>query len=173
MSFFHKKRASTKANAANVHMTEAEAALAQSDFNIDKILDIQNKFTGGAALLVPGRIFIREGMLWKVCRKGPKKRQFFLFNDILVYGSVVAGRYSNQHVLPMAHMVVSGDPSYQPETNTTFNIESLDEQLDVHNAFQISHADKSFHVFSLSQADKANWLANLQKHINKVALVGE
>ena len=33
---------------------------------------------------MPGRIFIREGMLWKVCRKGPKKRQFFLFNDILV-----------------------------------------------------------------------------------------
>jgi hypothetical protein len=84
MSFFHKKRASTKANAANVHMTEAEAALAQSDFNIDKILDIQNKFTGGTALLVPGRIFIREGMLWKVCRKGPKKRHFFLFNDVLV-----------------------------------------------------------------------------------------
>ena len=36
------------------------------------------------ALMVAGRIFIREGMLWKVCRKGPKKRQFFLFNDILV-----------------------------------------------------------------------------------------
>lgn len=35
-------------------------------------------------LLYPGRIFIREGLLWKVCRKGPKKRQFFLFNDILV-----------------------------------------------------------------------------------------
>ena len=26
---------------------QAEAALAQSDFNIDKILEIQNKFTGG------------------------------------------------------------------------------------------------------------------------------
>ena len=23
-----------------------------------------------------------------------------------VYGSVVAGRYSNQHILPLAHMVV-------------------------------------------------------------------
>ena len=37
-------------------------------------------------LLVPGRIFIREGLLWKVCRKGPKRRQFFLFNDVLVRG---------------------------------------------------------------------------------------
>lgn len=35
-------------------------------------------------LLIPGRIFIREGMLWKVCRKGVKRRQFFLFNDVLV-----------------------------------------------------------------------------------------
>lgn len=67
-----------------------------------------------------------------------------------MYGSVVAGRYSNQHVLPLAHMKVrhslcnllmmsggicylclqvSGDPSYQPEINTTFTIDSLDEQL--------------------------------------------
>ena len=35
-------------------------------------------------LLVPGRIFIREGTMWKVCRKGLKRRQFFLFNDVLV-----------------------------------------------------------------------------------------
>lgn len=27
---------------------QAEAALAQSDFNIEKITEIQNKFTGGA-----------------------------------------------------------------------------------------------------------------------------
>ena len=45
--------------------------------------------------------------------------------------------------------------------------------VDVTNAFQISHANKSFHVFALSSADKANWLANLQKHINKVAQSGE
>ena len=35
-------------------------------------------------LLVPGRQYVREGVLTKVCRKGPKKRHFFLFNDILV-----------------------------------------------------------------------------------------
>ncbi len=67
-----------------MYFVQAEAALAQSDFNIEKITEIQNKFAGGAVLLVPGRIFIREGVLYKVCRKGLKKRQFFLFNDILV-----------------------------------------------------------------------------------------
>ena len=40
---------------------------------------------------------------------------------------------------------------------------------DVSNAFQISHANKSFHVFGQSAADKANWIANLQKHISRVA----
>jgi hypothetical protein len=50
---------------------------------------------------------------------------------------------------------------------------SVDCVAEVNNAFQISHADKSFHVFALSSADKANWLANLHKHINKIAQSGE
>ena len=45
--------------------------------------------------------------------------------------------------------------------------------LDPANAFQISHADKSFHVFTSSSADKANWLANLNKHISRAAQLGE
>lgn len=85
MSHFFRKKGG-KPNAANVHMTEvgcrghsaraiayewyatiflhqAEAALAQSDFNIDKILEIQNKFTGGTVrkeaavdVWAPGRV---------------------------------------------------------------------------------------------------------------------
>lgn len=43
---------------------------------------------------------------------------------------------------------------------------------DVAHAFQINHANKSFHVFALSAADKANWLSNLQKHIAKVSQSG-
>ena len=61
VSSFFKKRVHN-AGTASVQMTEvgremtlrvphplpqAEAALAQSDFNIDKISEIQNKFTGG------------------------------------------------------------------------------------------------------------------------------
>ena len=84
---------------------QEEIPLAQSDFNQSKIAEIQGRFQGGCVsfsrgppfvekngslcisaqtLLVPGRIFIREGTLLKVCRRGPKPRHFFLFNDVLV-----------------------------------------------------------------------------------------
>ena len=40
--------------------------------------------------------------------------------------------------------------------------------IDPDNAFQINHADKSFHVFAQTRADKTNWIANLTKQINKL-----
>lgn len=33
-----------------------------------------------------------EGVLTKMCRKKPKARQFFLFNDTLVYGNIVISK---------------------------------------------------------------------------------
>jgi hypothetical protein len=42
-------------------------------------------------LVAPGRIFIRDGPLTKVCRKASKPRWFFLFTDIIVHASVIQG----------------------------------------------------------------------------------
>ena len=53
-------------------------------------------------LRLPGRFLVGEGVLTKACRKRLKPRQFFLFNDILVYGSVMVGsrrRFNKQRVL--------------------------------------------------------------------------
>jgi hypothetical protein len=38
-----------------------------------------------------------------MCRKKPKPRQFFLFNDILVYGTILLSKrkYNRQHLIPL------------------------------------------------------------------------
>ena len=43
---------------------------------------------------------------------------------------------------------------------------------DMLNAFQVSHAEKSFHVVAMTPADKANWLSNLMKYIRKASSQG-
>lgn len=42
-------------------------------------------------------------MLTKICRKRPKPRQFFLFNDIMVYGNILINKkkYNKQHIIPL------------------------------------------------------------------------
>ena len=42
-------------------------------------------------------------MLTKACRKKPKPRQFFLFNDVLVYGNIIINKkkYTTQHIIPL------------------------------------------------------------------------
>ncbi|KAE8289340.1 Pleckstrin-like proteiny domain-containing family F member 2 [Larimichthys crocea] len=58
--------------------------LANSEANSKRIAVVEGCFgTAGQPLAIPGRVLIGEGVLTKLCRKKPKARQFFLFNDIL------------------------------------------------------------------------------------------
>ncbi len=67
----------------------------------------------------PGRALVGEGVLIKECRKKPKPRYFFLFNDILVYGTSVINKkkYINQHIIPLNNLQIksindSSNPSW-------------------------------------------------------------
>lgn len=69
-----------------------------------RIEAVENAFgISGSRLLIPGRVLVGEGVLTKICRKRPKPRQFFLFNDIMVYGNILINKkkYNKQHIIPL------------------------------------------------------------------------
>jgi len=47
--------------------------------NMEKILEIQED--EGVSIVSPGRVFLKEGSLNKLCRRGFKPFKFYLFND--------------------------------------------------------------------------------------------
>lgn len=101
---------------------------------------------GSCKLAVKGRRLVFQGRLNKVCRNGWKSRQFFLFNDLLAYGTpLTASRYTTMRSLPLAGMEVSlADDSY------------------AEFGFQITTAQKSFLVLAADDADRNMWLAEVR-----------
>jgi hypothetical protein len=78
-------------------------------------------------LACPGRALVGEGVLVKECRKKPKPRYFFLFNDILVYGTSVIDKkkYINQHIIPLSNVVIKSiSDSDNPSKNEKQKLKS-------------------------------------------------
>jgi hypothetical protein len=124
--------------------------------NTRKLLEIQKGLTGQSVpgLLTPGRAFIREGRLMKVCRNSnkAKERMFFLFSDMLIYARPNLGSrtYECRCVLPLLHSsvcLVLGDAN-GPGT-----------------LFKVSSEDTSVLVFSTNQDDVYSWLESIRKVI--------
>jgi hypothetical protein len=46
------------------------------------VVEVQERFD--TSLVTASRMFVKEGDLIKMCRKGPKRFFFVLFNDLLV-----------------------------------------------------------------------------------------
>ena len=79
-----------------------------SEANARRIALVESCFgSAGQPLGVPGRVLVGEGVLTKSCRKKPKPRQFFLFNDILVYGNIILQKkkYNKQHIIPLEEVI--------------------------------------------------------------------
>jgi len=123
--------------------------LVGTEENNRRILNVENCFgISGVPLQNDGRVLVGEGVLKKMCRKKLKPRQMFLFNDILVYGSIVIRnkKYTRQHIIPLENV----------------KIEDLSDDDPIQFGWLIRTPTKSFAVYAASLNEKREWI----NHIN-------
>lgn len=117
--------------------------------NKSRIELVDAAFTSGEKLYRENRILIGEGVLTKVCKKKPKARQFFLFNDILVYANILQQkkRYNQQKIIPLR----------------TVKVVPIADSLELQNAWQIKSAQKSFTVYAATPTEKSEWMSHISQ----------
>lgn len=126
--------------------------LANSEANSKRIAVVESCFgAAGQPLAIPGRVLIGEGILTKLCRKKPKLRQFFLFNDILVYGNIVIQKkkYNKQHIIPLE--------------SVTIDTAADSAEYDLRNGWLIKTPTKSFTVYAATATEKSEWMNHIGK----------
>ncbi|XP_035229352.1 uncharacterized protein LOC118201365 isoform X2 [Stegodyphus dumicola] len=98
-------------------------------------------------------LFIKEGELMKLSRKGMQPRWFVLFNDLLLYLTPVQqGLYRINHELPLTGMKVA-----------------IPIQQDYQNEFSIISVTRSFTLAARSQEERQEWIIALTKAIEENA----
>uniref|UniRef100_A0A1A9ULM8 FYVE-type domain-containing protein n=1 Tax=Glossina austeni TaxID=7395 RepID=A0A1A9ULM8_GLOAU len=124
--------------------------LVNSEANTRRIALVESCFgSSGVPLAISGRVLVGEGVLTKMCRKRPKSRQFFLFNDILVYGNIVIGKkkYNKQHIMPLEEV----------------SLENIEDCSQYRNGWLIRTTTKSFVVYAATATEKQEWMAHIHK----------
>ena len=124
--------------------------------NRQKIIDIQSKFTslaGSLNLVEAHRLYIREGVLWKVCRRASKKRLFYLFNDLMLYASALpTGGLMVHRVIPLEELLLQDMP----------------DSDEIKNAFTIGSSKKSFVVTAETNKEKFDWIVDITGAVNEL-----
>ncbi|ETO08193.1 hypothetical protein RFI_29197 [Reticulomyxa filosa] len=119
----------------------------------EEVKEIERKFAQKVTLLAPARQFIRQGKLWKVCRKQNRVYHFFLFSDLLLYASQY-GTKLNLH--------------NQLEINAAFQVKWLEDGNDKYKdirgcAFEIVSSKKSFVVYADTPQEAKTWFEDIKK----------
>ncbi len=149
------------------------SALVNSEANARRIALVESCFgSAGQPLAVPGRVLVGEGelseltiwimegtllkycigVLTKACRKKLKARQFFLFNDLLVYGNIIINKkkYNKQHIIPLEDV----------------KLQSLEDEGQFRNGWLIRTRGKSFAVYAATATEKQEWMAHIEKCVS-------
>ncbi|KAK2179155.1 hypothetical protein NP493_509g01014 [Ridgeia piscesae] len=120
--------------------------------NMQKLIELQRDLTGIESFVQPNRLFIREGCLQKLSRKGYQQRMFFLFSDMLLYTSRTAMpslQFKVHGQLPLRGMIV----------------EETDASMAVANSFTLYSGNRCLLLAASSQEEKDKWLEDLQTAI--------
>ncbi|XP_073321122.1 pleckstrin homology domain-containing family F member 1 [Pagrus major] len=123
--------------------------LAFSQPNWERIHNVENSFgPSGKPLFQPGRVLIGEGRLMKQSRRGLQPKVFFLFNDVLVYGSIILnGRWhKKQQIIPLEDI----------------QLENLEDSASMKNQWLIRTPRKSFYVAASSYEEKQAWIEHVE-----------
>ncbi|ESO05494.1 hypothetical protein HELRODRAFT_77354, partial [Helobdella robusta] len=129
--------------------------LVNSEANSKRINFVEQCFgVSGQPLAAPRRVLVGEGVLTKMCRKKPKPRQFFLFNDILVYGNIIINKkkYNKQHIINLEDV----------------SLESVPDEGELYNGWQIISPSKSFTVYAATAMEKVEWMAHITRCIQEL-----
>ncbi|KJH41425.1 FYVE zinc finger [Dictyocaulus viviparus] len=124
--------------------------LVNSEVNARRVANVEQCFGKMAKPLSTfGRVLVGEGVLVKMCRKKPKRRQFFLFNDILVYGNIVISkkRYNKQRIIPLENV----------------QLEDLPDEGGMKNGWIVKTPEKSFAVYAASPKEKKEWMIHIER----------
>ncbi|KAK0139545.1 Ribonuclease P protein subunit p29 [Merluccius polli] len=119
-----------------------------SERSAKKFKAVESSFRmSGKPLATPGRVLFGEGQLLKRSRRRCQPKVFFLFSDVLVYGSVVvAGRwYKNQKTISLADI----------------QLEDLEDSTWMENQWLIRTPRKSFYVVAGCPKEKQAWMEHI------------
>ncbi|XP_042361504.1 pleckstrin homology domain-containing family F member 2-like [Plectropomus leopardus] len=118
--------------------------------NRERIQAVENSFgPAGGALSKPGRVLMGQGRLVKQGRRKPQPKDFFLFNDVLVYGSIILnGRWhKNQKIIPLEGI----------------QLEDVEDSDRLRNQWLIRTQCKSFFVSASSYEEKRAWIDHIEE----------
>ncbi|XP_061474430.1 FYVE, RhoGEF and PH domain-containing protein 5 isoform X3 [Rhineura floridana] len=121
----------------------------QQGENLQKLVHIEYSVKGQSNLLQPGRVFVKEGTLMKVCGKNRHPRHLFLMNDVLLYTFPQKdGKYRLKNTLAVSGMRVS-----RPVTEKAQNV------------LKIEYAENCLTLSASSCSERDEWYSCINRSI--------